>query len=172
MTDPVYRQQRRYSRWMYALMWLGILLLLSMFFGDHLAQQYNPNQSLQTDTINGQQQVVLQRNRQGHYIASGTINGQPVVFLLDTGATDVAIPEHIAQQLGLRFGRAGQVNTANGVSRTYQTVLQSISLGGISQSQVPAVIAPGFESDAVLLGMSFLKHVEFTQRGDTLIMRL
>jgi aspartyl protease family protein len=172
MTDPVLRQQRRMSRWMYALMWLGILFLLSLFFGDYLQEQYNPNQNLQLERVNGQQQVILQRNQQGHYIASGTIEGQPVVFLLDTGATDVAIPERIAKELGLTFGRASQVNTANGMTRTYETVLSSVSLGGITQYQVPAVIAPGFVSDAVLLGMSFLKNVEFTQRGETLIIRL
>jgi len=170
MSEPHFQQRKRYSRWMYALMWVGVLLLLVLFFQDTLQQQYNPNQNLaqqQSDT----QAVVLQRNKQGHYVASGFINGQEVVFLLDTGATDVAIPEHIAQQLNLGFGRAGQVNTANGVSRTYDTVLETLSLGAITQRQVPAVIVPGYESQAILLGMSFLKHIEFSQRGDTLTLR-
>jgi aspartyl protease family protein len=170
MSEANFQQRKRYSRWMYALMWLGVLLLLVLFFQDQLHEQYNPNQKLaqQQDTADG---VVLQRNKQGHYVASGLINGQDVVFLLDTGATDVAIPEHLAKQLGLRYGRAGQVNTANGVSRTFDTMLDSLSLGSITQRQVPAVIVPGFESQAILLGMSFLKHIEFSQRGDTLTLR-
>ena len=151
-------------------MWLGVLLLLVLFFQDQLQEQYNPNQNLAQQQASAEA-VVLQRNRQGHYVASGLINGQEVVFLLDTGATDVAIPEHLAKQLQLRYGRSGQVNTANGVSRTYDTMLDSLSLGGITQRQVPAVIAPGFKSDAILLGMSFLKHIEFSQRGDTLTLR-
>ena len=170
MPEPIIKQQRSYSRWMYALMWVGVLFLLLVFFQDQLAEQYNPNQQL-AQQQNAGSAVVLQRNRQGHYVASGLINGQKVVFLLDTGATDVAIPEHVARQLGLRFGREGRVNTANGVSRTFDTMLNSVSLGGISQAQIPAVIAPGFDSDAVLLGMSFLKHIEFTQRGNTLTLR-
>ena len=170
MSEPEFQQRKQYSRWMYALMWVGVLVLLVVFFQGQLQEQYNPNQNL-AQQQSSTDAVVLQRNRQGHYVASGLINGQEVVFLLDTGATDVAIPEHVAKRLGLRYGRASQVNTAKGVSRTYDTMLDSLSLEGITQTQVPGVIAPGFKSDAILLGMSFLKHIEFSQRGDTLTLR-
>ena len=170
MSEANFQQRKRYSRWMYALMWLGVLLVLVLFFQDQLQEQYNPNQNLAQQS-GASEAVVLQRNKQGHYVATGLINGQKVVFLLDTGATDVAIPEPIAKQLGLRYGRAGQVNTANGVSRTFDTMLDTLSLCSITQQQVPAVIVPGYESPAILLGMSFLKHIEFSQRGDILTLR-
>jgi len=157
MSEPEFQQRKQYSRWMYALMWLGVLVLLVVFFQGQLQEQYNPNQNLAQGQASTDA-VVLQRNRQGHYVASGLINGQEVVFLLDTGATDVAIPEHIAKQLGLRYGRAGQVNTANGVSRTYDTMLDSLSLGGIVQQQVPAVIVPGYESSYIVGYVLFKAH--------------
>lgn len=168
--QPEIKTRKQYSRWMYAFMWLGVLVLLVVFFQGWLQEKYNPNQHLLTQT-GSNEPVVLKRNAQGHYVASGMINGQPVVFLLDTGATDVAIPADIAKRLGLRFGRQGQVTTANGITTTYDTILDSVSLGSITLHQVTASIAPGYKSDAILLGMSFLKHIEFSQRGDTLTLR-
>ncbi len=59
-------------------------------------------------------QVVLQRNRFGHYVATGAINGTPVTFLLDTGSTQISIPGDLAHDLGLKPGPAYDVSTANG----------------------------------------------------------
>ena len=53
---------------------------------------------------NGKAQVTLQQNRQGHYVTNGAINGTQVTFLLDTGATQVSIPGHIAETLSLQAG--------------------------------------------------------------------
>jgi aspartyl protease family protein len=100
----------------------------------------------------------------------GAINDHEVIFLLDTGATQVAIPQAIAKALGLRLGSTHHINTANGTAISYDTMLDSISVGDIELMNVPASVAPGYRSDAILLGMSFLKHIEFTQRGDTLIL--
>lgn len=154
---------------MMILAWLVALGLGVWFFSDVLERQFNPNQTLHlaADT----REVVLKRNKYGHYVATGTINGQPVVFMLDTGATGVAIPEQIARELGLRRGRAYPTQTANGVAVSYAVTLDRVGLGGIELTDVHAAIAPGLQTDQVLLGMSFLKHIEFTQRGDTLILR-
>jgi aspartyl protease family protein len=115
--------------------------------------------------------VKLQRNRRGHYVASGTINGQPVVFFLDTGATIVSIPEPVARRLNLQRGVELQASTANGTVTTYSTELDSVAVGDIELHRVRASINPQMQSDEILLGMSFLKHLEFTQRGETLILR-
>lgn len=64
-----------------------------------------------------------------------------------------------------------QVYTANGVTQAHTTRLESVRLGGIEILNVSALVTPGMRADTVLLGMSFLKHVEFTQRGDQLILR-
>jgi aspartyl protease family protein len=91
--------------------------------------------------------------------------------MLDTGATGVALPSKIADRLGIRRGRAFPTQTANGVSTSYAATLDSVSVGGITLTDVRAGITPGLNTDQVLLGMSFLKHIEFTQRGNTLILR-
>ena len=129
----------------------------------------NPNQQIASQTGADNGSVVLQRNRQGHYVATALINGQPTEVMLDTGATRVSVPEHLARTLGLQRGRAGQASTANGIITTYATTLDSVQLGGITLHKVRASINPNGED--VLLGMSFLKQLEFTQRGDTLILR-
>ncbi len=162
---------KKTSRWMFGLMWLSVLVLLSVFFNSYLQDQFNPNQQVISNTHGLVTEVTLQRNNRGHYVTTGYINGREVTFLLDTGATDVAIPEAIAKDLQLPFGRESKVNTANGVTTTFDTQLDSVGIGGITLHNIPAVIAPSYQSDAILLGMSFLRHIEFTQRGDTLILR-
>lgn len=165
-------EQKRMGLTMQALAWLVLLALGVFFFSDVLDKQQNPNQSLQTRYgEEGMREVVLQRNKFGHYVTNGAINGKPVVFMLDTGATGVAIPAAVANRLGIERGRAVPTQTANGMSTSYAALLDSVSVGDIELSGVRAGITPGLQSAQVLLGMSFLKHIEFTQRGDTLILR-
>ncbi|MCK5718524.1 MAG: TIGR02281 family clan AA aspartic protease [Thiomargarita sp.] len=151
--------------------WIFILILLALFFQNFLDKQNNPNQNLTTEYNNGVREVVLQRNKKGHYVATGTINNKPVTFFLDTGATNIAIPKHIADPLNLEPGFEMQAMTANGIITTYSTILNEVALGEIKLENVRASINPHDQSDEILLGMSFLKHLEFTQRGDTLILR-
>lgn len=145
---------------------------LTLFFDGWLDNQANPNQSPRSsESANGVREVELQRNRQGHYVANGTINGVAVTFLLDTGATDVAIPENVARAAGLQAGFAGQANTANGTVTVYSTRIDELVLGNIVLSNVGASITPSMGGDTILLGMSALRQVEFTQRGSTLTLR-
>jgi aspartyl protease family protein len=164
-------QQRRIGKIMVGAMWLLLLGLLTLFFNDFLEQQYNPNQQIASVQRNGQQEIVLQRNKYGHYVASGMINQQPVVFMLDTGASDISIPHKVAQRLGLQPGRAVTYQTANGPALNYATQLDSVSLGNITLYNLPASINPNVNHEDVLLGMSFLKHLEFSQKGNTLTLR-
>lgn len=157
---------------MMILAWVVFLGLGILFFGDVLEKQFNPNQRLDTQYSKaGMREVVLQRNKFGHYVTSGTINGQPVTFMLDTGATGVAIPEAIARKLDIPRGRPYRTQTANGISTSYAASLDSVAVGEIELRDVQAGIAPGLAMNQILLGMTFLKHIEFTQRGDTLILR-
>jgi aspartyl protease family protein len=111
--------------------------------------------------------VVLKRDRSGHFMASGAINGQAVNFLVDTGATDVAVSESAARALGLEFGPRTAVMTAAGPAPAWMTRLDRVSIGSISLNDVSATITPGLGSQA-LLGMSFLKHFEMHADGDRL----
>ena len=152
--------------------WLLLLALATVFFGDWLDHQNNPNRQVQGRILeDGVREVVLKRNRGGHYVATGRINGQPVEFLLDTGATTVSIPTFVARRLGLSAGRPMRATTANGVITTYATRLDTVQIGEITVRNVSGSINPGMPDDGILLGMSFLKQLEFTQRGATLTLR-
>ncbi|MFV0276026.1 MAG: TIGR02281 family clan AA aspartic protease [Parahaliea sp.] len=170
--DNEVHSQRRMGLVMQALAWLTLMALFGLGFSDLLEQQGNPNQSVETRyTAEGLREVTLKRNRYGHYVTSGRINGEPVVFMLDTGATGVALPESIARRLGLQPGRRISTQTANGTGTAYAVELDEVSVGDIALADVPASILPGLATGEVLLGMSFLRHIEFTQRGDTLVLR-
>lgn len=147
--------------------------LLTLFFDDMLGRQLNPNQRPDTQILqDGGLELVLRRNRQGHYVMSGDISGEPAIFLLDTGATDVVIPAELAGNAGLQPGQAVRAMTANGLVTVYTTTIPTLHLGDITLYDVRASINPAMQGDTVLLGMSALRHVEFTQRADTLTLRM
>lgn len=172
MNTQPHQEQKKMGTTMIVLMWIIIFSLLAVFFSDQLNKQNNPNQSSTTSvSSDGIKSLVLYRNKQGHYIANGTINNVPVVFMLDTGATDVSIPAEIARKLNLEQGPTAIYQTANGPVKVSMTRLKHISLGDISLNNVRATINPGFHSNEILLGMSFLKHLEFTQRGNQLTLK-
>lgn len=153
--------------------WVSALALLTLLFSDLLERQENPNRNLQALVgPDGAPGVVLERNRAGHYVADGRINDQPVTFLLDTGATEVAIPATVARRIGLERGRPQLSRTAGGDVMTWSTLLRSVDLGGIRLYTIPATILPDLAGEQVLLGMSYLKRLELVQRGDTLTLRL
>jgi aspartyl protease family protein len=152
--------------------WISGLALLALFFHQWLERDNNPNpHPLTLQGADGVVEVVLQRNRAGHYVASGKINGEPVRFLVDTGATDVALSLDLARRLDLRLGPEGSSRTANGITRTWPTRLARVELGGLVAHGVRASVLPNMPGDEVLLGMSFLKPLELIQRGDTLTLR-
>ena len=154
------------------LAWIIALALLMFFFQDVLDEQYNPNTQPEIRlTAGGQAEVILAQNRQGHYVARGTINDTPVTFLLDTGATQVSIPAHIADKLGLIAQGNYRVQTANGSITVYKTEITQLSLGNIFLYNVAAHINPAMKPDEILLGMSALKQVDFQQTGKQLILR-
>lgn len=163
---------RRLGAGMIVAAWVLVLGLFVLFFGGWLDRQHNPNRHLEERAgADGAQEVVLLRNRAGHYVASGRIDGHPVRFLLDTGATTVSIPGAMARRLGLRPGPAQIASTAAGEVTTYRTRLHEVELGGIQLRDVAANINPRMEGEEALLGMSFLKHLELTQRGNQLTLR-
>ena len=116
--------------------------------------------------------VSLTRNRAGHFEAPGEINGKPVTFLLDTGATYVAVPRNLASELGLEPGRSAWFNTANGRAEGALTKLDEVVLGNIRMKGVQGSISPGMENDTVLLGMSFLNLLVIEIRAGEMVLSL
>ena len=147
---------------------LLVLGLFYLYFEASLEARNNPNRQLQAAPGS---ELVLKRSRDGHYVFPGTINGRPVSFLLDTGATLVSVPAHLADELALDAGAHQQSITANGTVATRAARVDTLAFGPFELRGVPASLNPGMADDQVLLGMSVLKHLEFTQRGDTLILR-
>jgi aspartyl protease family protein len=175
MTTPTEKSPRPNSQkmgiTMFIIAWGVLLLMGAVFFDELLGQRQNPNQNPVSQTNAGQKTVILQPNRQHHYLVNGLINDHKVVFLLDTGATDVVIPQKLAQSIGLIPGRPQYASTANGQVTVYNTLLNSVQIGDIILADISASINPGMKQDVVLLGMSALKQIEFSQQGETLILR-
>lgn len=152
--------------------WVLFLGLLTIAANNLLEKQNNPNQAVAIHYDNDRiAEVTLTQNHRGHYVANGKINGGKVTFLLDTGATQISIPENIAQRLQLKKGYPLQVTTANGSITVFSTDLNSVSLGAITLSNLRAHINPYMEGDEVLLGMNFMRHLEMTQRNKQLLLR-
>ncbi|MGQ7816976.1 retropepsin-like aspartic protease family protein [Metapseudomonas furukawaii] len=162
---------RRLGRVMLVLAWGIGLLLATHFFGLWEDRQHNPNRTPESVQGDGYVEVRLASSRQGHYLLDGLIDGHKVTFLLDTGATQVAVPVRLAERIGLAPGAPVTLSTANGRVTGQRTQLQDLRLGDIRLIQVPAIIVPGMDGNEVLLGMSALKQLEFTQRDGTLVLR-
>ena len=117
-------------------------------------------------------EVRLQREASGHYVHRGRINGRPVVFLIDTGATAVALPAQLAGELGVVAGASRNVFTAAGRTLGYEAQLGTVEIGPLQLQDVDAIVLPGLDAGGqVLLGMSFLAQFELVQREDTLVIR-
>lgn len=162
---------QRMGKVMMILAWVIGLLLAVQWFSGVEERKRNPNQIPESMMSGDAIEVRLLANRQGHYLLNGQINGQKVTFLLDTGASFVAIPAAVAQRLQLPQGRRFQVSTANGTADSYATTIDRLDLGDIHLRDIDAGIVPGMGGDDILLGMSALQQLEFSQQGGELILR-
>jgi len=115
--------------------------------------------------------IVLPMGQGGHFSGSGAINGRAVQFMVDTGATTIALSQSEANRIGLDWkrGKPGLTGTANGLVPVYAVNLTSVRLGGVEVANVAAVVLPS-EMPTVLLGNSFLGRFSMRQDGD--VMRL
>lgn len=106
----------------------------------------------------------------GHFNSGGSINGRSVRFLVDTGATTVAISTRTAQAMGidLRKARMGAAATASGVVRSYNITFDNVKVGDISLNFVEGTILDGMPDDQALLGNSFLSRLDMKREGTVL----
>jgi aspartyl protease family protein len=119
--------------------------------------------------------VTLFADSKGHFVSEGSINGAPVKFLIDTGATMISLSSSEAKRIGLNYlkGERGLVSTANGVVPAYGVKLDTVKIGDITLNNVDSVVQEGENLPIVLMGMSFLKRLEMKREGSqmTLIKR-
>src|SRR3979411_938220 len=109
---------RRGGTAMLTVAWLLIIGGLYWYFSEREARETNPNTARALNMQQGD--LTLLRNRAGHYLADGEINGRSVTFLLDTGATWVALPLSLGRELQLKRGATVTLQTANGAAVGYQ----------------------------------------------------
>jgi len=163
------KNQKGFAKSFAVIAWLLIMVMLYFFFQDAINAQLNPNQQLNSSIgSQGEVRTVLIRNKAGHYVGTALVNQQPIDFMLDTGATTVAITAEAARQLGLRQGQPIQVSTANGLTTAYLSQIKQLQLGDIVLYNIPASIVPNLAGTEILLGMSVLKQLEFHQQGNQL----
>lgn len=107
----------------------------------------------------------------GMYPTSGSINGLPVSFLVDTGASSVAMNTAHAKRLGINYrytGKRSVARTASGVVNTWLIKLKTVKVGNIELRNVEGAVVEGQGPSTILLGMSFLKHVKMQREGNLL----
>lgn len=116
--------------------------------------------------------IVMTADNQGHFYATGSVNGASVRFLVDTGATMVSLGANDARRIGLDFnrGQKGMTQTANGQTMVSKVKLDTVRIGDVTLHNVDALIHQT-EMPMALLGMSFLNRMEMQRDGSTMTLR-
>lgn len=117
------------------------------------------------------QRVLLMGDSQGHFAGTGQINGRAMQFLVDTGATTVALGEPEAQRLGLRYrdGDKVRMQTANGAVQGWRVRLDTVRVGEVQVLGVDAVVLP-HALPHVLLGNSFLRGLQMSRNNEQMVL--
>lgn len=134
--------------------------------------------SLQRDYSDGfaeveRKQVTIGRGAGGHFRTVGSINGQNVQFMLDTGATSVGMNSGQAERLGIDYRLTGIpiiTTTASGQEQAYRVTLDRVKVGDIELTNVAGVVLEGAFPTEVLLGNSYLSRVRMIDNGETLLL--
>ena len=118
-------------------------------------------------------EVRIPRGQGGHYFVGGFINGHRVEYMLDTGATKIAMSGNQAKQLNidLRSAKRGGVSTANGVVEGAVVTLDKVTVGSITLRSVPITVIAGDFPAQILLGNSFLSRVEMNEVEGVMVLR-
>ena len=118
----------------------------------------------------GGNKIVLPMGSGGHFMANGTVNGRAIQFMVDTGATAVALGISDAQRLGIDYQKGAPVrmNTANGVAQGWLVKLQSVRIGEVEVYEVDAVVGPNMPF--ALLGNSFLSRFSMNRNSDVMVL--
>lgn len=118
-------------------------------------------------------QLSVAKGAGGHYWITGSVNGQNLQFLIDTGATSVALNDGHARRLGIDYRSVGsplQVSTASGTARGWRVTLDRVKVGELEVLGVEAVVLEGSSPTEALLGMSFLSRVGWKVEQDMLVL--
>ncbi len=150
-------------------------------FERHLSQQISTNYSALSEKerkkiseIGGNNEVArIKRGASGHFLTQGQINGKPVEFLVDTGASSVAMSEKEADRLALNWhkGKPLTAKTASGDAAYYEVQLESVTVGGITIDNIQASVLMTGSVHPILLGASFLRQTEMAEKDGVMVLR-
>ncbi len=150
----------------WGLIFLGAIAVVGLW--QDIRQTVRPTQSVISDS-----RIELPRAPDGHYYVTAEVNGTPIRFVVDTGASQVVLSGRDAREAGIDTDSliyTGRARTANGVVRTAPVQLDSLAIGPITDSDVRAVINEG-EMAGSLLGMTYLRRFSSVEiAGDRLIL--
>ncbi|KTC71713.1 aspartyl protease [Legionella birminghamensis] len=150
------------GRRMFIITWILFFGLLFVFFYFH-------GQSGEGSFESHPGKVIITADEQGHYRIDGTIDDKPVHFIVDTGATLLAIPERVARDLNLSGRYPITMQIAKGTVEGSLTRVSKLSFGNFTLYDVKAVIILGSEEDTLLMGMNVLSHFSLTQTNKKLV---
>lgn len=148
----------------YVVVWLGIIAA-TWLLGNSLS---NRPAVLSADASGAI--LAIPRNTDGHYYIDGSINGHPVLFLVDTGASYVSVGGELASRIGLPRGVPANFGTAAGHSAGELVKGQTVSIGALTITKLSVGVNPS-AGNMALLGQNFLKHVVLTQAGSKMELR-
>ncbi|MBK0326863.1 TIGR02281 family clan AA aspartic protease [Rhodobacteraceae bacterium F11138] len=151
----------------WGLIFVGIIAAIGVW--DDIRQTLRPSQSM----ISATGQVEVPRANDGHYYLTLQLDGEPVDFLIDTGASEMVLSHSDAQRVGVDLeglAYVGRANTANGIVKTAPITLNRVELGHVQDRDVRAWVNQG-EMEQSLLGMSYLRRWERIEiTGDALVL--
>jgi aspartyl protease family protein len=150
---------------------LGILAFwLVVMAALYFAMQYAMQPKGVTVTAGGA--VVIPRHHDGHFRVAGSINGEPVMFLVDTGASLVAVTDALAQKAGLEGGDPIMFQTANGPRQGWVVASESVTVRSLAVSGLRVGTGyTGRSNDDALLGQNFLRHFDVEMGRDRMVLR-
>ncbi|KTD83039.1 retropepsin-like aspartic protease family protein [Legionella waltersii] len=157
-------QYARTGRVMFLIAWIIFFIGLFLFF-------YYYDKAESKVYLSSSSELAISADKDGHYHIKGSINEYPVEFLVDTGASLVAIPEELASKIHISGRYPITLETANGEVTGNLTRLEKLTFGEFKLEDVKAVIIPGGEDDTVLLGMNVLSRFHIVQQDKRLIIK-
>jgi aspartyl protease family protein len=128
-----------------------------------LAKNVSQSAAVEAPVQTGGRSLSIPRDARGHFLTEGRIDGQRIGFMVDTGASVVALNEKSAARFGFRPSRSDYnttVQTANGTIKAARTRLAMVELGGIVVRDVDAMVLPDAALSENLLGLSFLSKLK------------
>lgn len=163
--------------------WIGVFLVVMAGYtyryemqdiASNISGGLIPGSPISRTSSDGQPQVTLIKDKYGNFSANGSIDGGRIVFLIDTGATEIVLSNRDAERIGIDTDALSftiPVSTANGMTTTARAKVKRLSIGEITYNRVSVMVARKGDLEGNLLGMSFINRLRsFEIRGDRMIL--